>query len=208
MRAGISQARTGNSYTLGYGFGSVRSSAWYRGPCSGQDAGDRGRRGDGAKSLCFCGNDGGCWRCLDRCPPSYSDRYEGGELSRSTATAGRANHLAGAADRAGLEARKQTLWRGRVGAIRQAVGRALAGVDRSLLRDLCRFRQRRGVEDARGMAADGGKSRCAHAPDRGGGDGGALWILLREQLYEGESQGTRALAGWSSRQIVRAGGYT
>src|ERR1700678_2459460 len=36
-----------------YGFGSLRSSAWYRGPCGSQNGGDCGGCGDGAESGCL-----------------------------------------------------------------------------------------------------------------------------------------------------------
>jgi len=158
---------------FGYGFGSFRSCAWCRSPCSSEDAGDCGGCGDSAKSFCSCqdnqhngapeGGFGGGAACGD----------EGQGIRRPTGPAGCADNSTGKANREGIETRRQTLWRGGVGAVREAFGRPVAGGDRSFLWDLRPIRRGRYMED-------GDESRCSQSPDRDRCDGRAVWIFLHK----------------------------
>ena len=190
-------ACVGKRLHFGYGFSSLRSSAWHRGPCGGKDAGDCGRCGNSAKSRRFRGQRG------ER--GGAREGFKGWDHGRSAGAAGGADHLARETDEQRIETGEQTLWRGGMGAVQEVVGRTLVGIDRSVLWDLRYICPRRSVDDARAMAADLGESRRPHALDGGRSDGPGLWIFLREQLCAGWPQGTQALA---VGQTICPGGYT
>lgn len=133
---------------FGDGFGSFRSCAWYRSPCSSKDAGDCGGCCDSPQSFCSSCQDNKNNDASERgFDGSTIRRDEGQSVGRSTWAAGCANNSTGKANREGIEARGQTLWRGGVGSVRQAFGRPMAGGDGSFLWDLCRIRRGRYVED-------------------------------------------------------------
>src|SRR5580704_10131720 len=114
----------GNGYTLGYGFGSIRSCAGNWSSFSCEDDGVGGGCRDSPESFGWEGEAGyGKWT---------SDGFEfddGRENSGLRDTAGaecRADDGAGAADWARTEGGRQAIWRGGVGPVREAVGGVVA----------------------------------------------------------------------------------
>src|SRR5713226_9712281 len=147
----VSRARRKRLH-FGYGFGSLWTSAGNWSAFSCEDDGVGGGCGDSPESFhrgkgesewrgsfgfnCRFGFGGGFW--------------QRGSSGGSAGTAGRAEYRPGAADGARAEGGQQAIWRGGVGAVREAVGGAVAGADGGFLRDFCCVCFGERMEDAGG----------------------------------------------------------
>src|ERR1035441_4868935 len=186
-----------------HGQGSLWTRAWVRGTAGGEDAGDRGGRGDGGESVGQRRGPG----CEYRSSAGWGDRGRTGRHGADGEADGSSWHgpqeggqkggpggRPGARGQEGVRAREPALRRGGLEALCAALRSVVAGGLGGVFWDLRAAGLWIYMEVPRSMARECGEHGGPSQPGGRGRDAGAVRLLLREQLCAGAAAGTWAVA--------------